>query len=158
MGADGYRGPRPYRQRSLQTVFVRVPAMDWPAVKRGIKTEFRAGGGRGATSQTWKVPTPVPVVAYTIRRGQYDARLMILERCWQEPLGAISPESLRREGFANLAEFRTYWLRREHHRFRATRKMFVYRLRPWTPEDASASADRLLRHLYGDFLDEEPAA
>jgi hypothetical protein len=158
MGAEGHNGPRPYQQRALQTVFLRVPQADWPAVKRGIKTEFRAANGRGAVSQLWNVPTPIPVIAYTIRRGEYDARLMILERFWQEPLGAISEESLRREGFANLAEFRTYWMAREHRRFRPTRKMFVYQVRPWLRDDVNESAVRLLRHLYGEFLDGSRAA
>jgi hypothetical protein len=37
----------------------------------------------------------------------------------------------------------------------------VYRVRPWTPDDAAAMGDALLRHLYGDLLpegDEEPVA
>jgi hypothetical protein len=158
MGADGGKGPQPWVQHAARTTFLRVPVMDWPAVKRGVKTEFRANGGRGTISQAWKVPTPVPVVAYTIRQGRYDARLMILEEVWQEPLGAISPESLRREGFADMAEFRAYWLAREHVRFRPTRKMFAFRVRPWVAEDFGESAEKLLRRLYGDFLDESRAA
>lgn len=158
MAADGSRGPRPYQQRQLSTVFLRVPSRDWPAVKRGLKTEFRAGVGRGAVSQLWNVPTPVPVVAYSIRQGRHDAKLMILERHWIEPLGAISEESLAAEGFANLAEFRTYWMEREHKRFTPTRKMFVYQVRPWLRDDVNESGVRLLRHLYGDFLDGSRAA
>lgn len=158
MAADGSRGPRPYTQRRLSTVFLRVPSRDWPAVKRGIKTEFRAGAGKGAVPQLFGVPTPIPVVAYAIRQGRHDARLMMLEQLWQEPLGAIGSESLQREGFKSLAEFRSYWMERERKRFTPTRNVFCYRVRPWHAGDVDHAGDRLLRHLYGDFLDGARAA
>jgi hypothetical protein len=156
MAADGSRGPRPYTQRRLSTVFLRVPVRDWPAVKRGIKTEFRAGTGKSATPQLFGVPTPVPAVAYAIRQGRHDARLMVLEECWQEPLGAISQHSLALEGFETLADFRAYWIERERKRFTPTRQVFVYRVRPWEQRDDEWAAPKLLQHLYGEFLD--PAA
>jgi hypothetical protein len=154
MGADGSHGPRPYTQHRISTVFLRVPIRDWPAVKRGIKTEFRAGSGRGAISQLFGVPTPVPAVAYAIRQGRHDARLMMLEKCWQEPLGAISPDSLAREGFEDLAEFRAYWMERERKRFTPLHQVFAFRVRPWQPGDAEAAGEKLLDHLYGHFLRE----
>lgn len=147
------RGPRPYRQVQASTIFLRVPAPEWPAVKRGVKREFRSGVGPGKTQRMWTVKFPAPAVAYTVNhRGEYDARLMVLERAWQEPLGAISPESLAAEGFETLAEFRRHWMRREHSRFLPTRMVFAYRVRPWREEDREEQAALLLERLYGDFL------
>jgi hypothetical protein len=155
VAADGSLGPRPFKQRRVSTTFLRVPARDWPAVKRGYKTEFRAGNGRNAVPQLFGIHTPCPVVAYSIRNGHYDAKVMVLEELWQEPLGAISPESLAREGFKTFAEFRTYWLERERKRFRPTRQVFAYRVRPWAPQDADTLAGRMFSHLYGEFLDHD---
>lgn len=154
MGVNGSHGPKPYDKRQASTIFLRVPIRDWPAVKRGYKTEFRAGTGKNAVPQLWGVQPPVPVVAYAVRDGEHDARLMVLEELWQEPLGAISPESLRREGFDSLDEFRTYWISRERRRFRPLRNVFAYRVRPWHPEDREVFADRTLTHLYGDWIEE----
>ena len=157
MAADGSRGPRPFTQRRVSTVFLRVPTRDWPAVKRGYKTEFRAGSGKNAVPQLWGIQTPTPVVAYSIRRGEHDAQLMVLEELWQEPLGAIGPESLQREGFGSLAEFRRYWMERERKRFTPTRHVFCYRVRPYDQLDGAEAAGRIFRHLYGDFLPVEEA-
>jgi hypothetical protein len=153
LAADGSKGPRPFAQRRVSTTFLRVPVQDWPAVKRGYKTEFRAGTGRNAVPQLWHLRPPCPAVAYCIRNGRHDAELMVLEALWQEPLGAISPESLEREGFKSLAEFRTYWIAREHKRFTPTRLVFAYRVRAWQPDDERMLADRVFEHLYGEFLD-----
>lgn len=153
MAADGSLGPRPFTQRRVSTTFLRVPSRDWPAVKRGYKSEFRAGSGKGAVPQLFGVETPCPVVAYTIRNGRYEAQMMVLEALWQEPLGAISPESLEREGFKTFADFRTYWIERERKRFRPTRQVFAYRVRQWAPRDADHLAGQLFRHLYGEFFD-----
>lgn len=126
---------------------------DWPLVRRGFKTEFRGEIGKQAT--VFNVRTPTPCVAYATTRGQSpDARLMILEKCWQEELGLISEESLRREGFADLAEFRRYWIGRHRNgkRFQPTKKVFVYQLRPWDESERDTMADLIFRRLYGDFL------
>jgi hypothetical protein len=156
MAADGSRGPRPYQQRHVSTTFLRVPVRDWPAVKHGYKTEFRAGTGKNAVPQLFGIQAPLPVIAYAIRNGRHDAQLMMLEAIWQEPLGAISPESLAREGFASLAEFRAYWMEREHQRFRPTRQVFAYRVRAFTTADVDDAAIRLFEHLYAEFLAEVP--
>lgn len=154
MAADGSRGPKPWTQRRISTTFLRVPYGDWPAVKRGYKREFRAGSGNNQVPQLWGVTTPTLVVAYSIdNQHRHDGRLMVLEEMRQEPLGAISAESLEAEGFASLAEFRTYWMEREHRRFTPTRLVFAYRVRPVYPADLDAFGDAALEHLYGDFLD-----
>lgn len=153
MASDGSRGPRPYTQRHARTLFVRVPADDWPLVRRGMKKEFR--GQLGRQSALWaNVACPTPVVAYAIVRGSYDARLMILQSVRQEELGAITPESLQREGFETFEEFRRYWLRRERggSKFKPTRKVFVYGIRPWHPTDELEMGLGLLKRLYGDFM------
>jgi hypothetical protein len=156
VAADGSRGPRPFVQRRVSTTFLRVPIGDWPAVKRGYKTEFRNSVGKNNVPRLFTILTPAPVIAYSIRNGRYDAQLMWLEELWQEPLGAIGPQSLAREGFASLAEFRTYWMAREHKRFTPTRMVFAYRVRAFDGDDVDDAAARIFDHLYGEFLDGIP--
>src|SRR2546428_9008139 len=116
MGADGSRGPKPYTQRRLSTVFLRVPYADWPAVKLGTKREFRAASGKH--SALFNIATPTPAVAYTVTSfGFYHSSLMVLEDVWREPLAAISQESLAAEGYESLKEFRRAWIKRENRGF-----------------------------------------
>lgn len=154
MGSDGSRGPRPFQQHRASTTFVRVHPDDWPYVKHGAKTEFR--GGRGASSRTFNVDPPTPVVVYCrLGPDRYESKLMVLTETWQEPLGAIGDESLRREGFETLAQFRRYWILRERKRFQPTRMVFVYRVRPWGPGDVEELGVKIVERLYGEFM--EPA-
>lgn len=147
--------------RKASTQFLHVPLVDWPAIKAGRKTEFRAVGrhARGHLS----LVTPGPVVCFAWRRhGRRDPEtaLMTLEAAWSEPLGAISPESLEREGFESLADFRRYWRDRYFGRqgpFKPLTIVQVYRVRPWAPTDRVDMADALLRHLYGFWLDGDAA-
>lgn len=162
MASDGSHGPRPFKQRELRTLFVRVPVDDWPHVKRGFKREFR--GSPGKSSVLPRVQTPTPVVAWTITQRGHESELMVLERFWMEQLGAITPESLAAEGFPSFEEFRRYWMRRERRRFAPTRRVACYAIRPWTPDDRSMLGDLLIGRLYGDWLgevsddpDEDPA-
>jgi len=149
MASDGSRGPKPWKQRHAKTLFLRVPAADFPLVARGRKTEFRSASGM--VSGLHFVEPPTPVVAYMEKRGKYESKLMVLEERRTEPLGAISEESLRNEGFATLAEFRRYWMRRERRRFRPTRDVVVYRVRPFEQSDAEWFARKLIEHLYGEW-------
>lgn len=150
MAADGSKGPRPFTQRTARTTFLRVPAQDWIAVSRGVKREFR--GARGNASSFFHVEPPTPVVAYRVRRGEYASKLMVLERAWQEPLGAISEESIAAEGFETFADFRRYWIARERKRFTPTRQVWVYRVRPWSDAEIEPMALRIFMRLYGEFL------
>lgn len=154
MASDGTRGPKPYRQTRATTLFLRVPVAEWQAVKRGVKREFRAAPG--AQGQMLSAEPPVPVVAYSVdRQGHHDARLMVLDRMWREPLGAISPESLAAEGCAGLAEFRRRWMLTNRKRFTPTRIVSVFVVRPWREGlDERAMADRLLDHLYSEWIEE----
>lgn len=150
MAADGSNAPKPYTQHRAATVFLRVPSADWAAVKNGIKTEFRASPSAGSGLKF--AVTPTPVVAWSRDSTGYDERLMVLEEKFQEPLEAISPESLEREGFKTYAEFKRYWCLRERRRYMPLLKVTAYRIRPWQPEDREVFADKLLERLYGAFL------
>lgn len=152
MAHDGTRGPKPYQQTAASTCFLRVPMQEWPAVSRGAKREFRAPAG--PHSQLHKLKPPAPVVAYAVGRdGEHKGMLMVLTEMWQEPLGAISEESLRNEGFNTLAEFRRAWMLRNRRRFQPARVTTVYRVRPWLPSDVREMADKVFEHLYGDWVD-----
>ena len=75
----------------------------------------------------------------------------MLEECWSEPLGAISGESLTREGFDSMADFRAYW-RRRYRDFKPLTTVQVFRLRPWREDDVDELARKLLGELYGTWL------
>lgn len=158
MGADGSHGPKPFTQRHASTIFLRIPAAEWVPITHGKKTEFRATNH--AVTQALKLKTPTPVVAYRPAPGRgpdaYDRTLMILEETWQEPLLAISEESLRREGHPDIAHFRRYWMRRTRKRFMPTRKVRVFRVRPWREGDWQDMADVLMTRLYGEFREAQP--
>lgn len=77
---------------------------------------------------------------------------MVMEETWKEPLGAISAESLEREGHADLAHFRRYWMQRTRRRFRPNAIVTAYRVRAFTPEDTRRFADALIERLYGAWL------
>jgi hypothetical protein len=149
VGASG-DGPRPFKQRCAKTIFLRVPYMEWSQVTAGRKTEFRASPR--SCGQLWDVEPPVPVVAYAIMPGgAYKREMMILEETWREALGAISDESLKREGQPSKAHFRRYWMIREKTAFRPLRTVAVYRVRPWRPQDEQRMGERLFDRLYGEY-------
>jgi hypothetical protein len=150
-GADGSHGPRPWTQRQAHTIFLRVPTADWIEVSRGMKMEFT--GADGACSALWNLEPPTPVVAYRYHKTLgYESELMVLAKKWQEPLGAISAESLEHEGFETLADYRKYWCARERKRFSPLKTVTRYRVRPWLYDDTEQMAQVLLDRLYGDWL------
>jgi hypothetical protein len=51
-----------------------------------------------------------------------------------------------------MSAFRRAWTLRERRRFPLLAPVTVHRVRPWTPGDAAAIGDALLRQLYGEFL------
>jgi hypothetical protein len=152
MGNVRKDSPKPWTQRQARTVFLRVPAQDWAAVKIGSKTEFRMPGGR-AMSQLWSVKPPTPVVAYAIiGGGRYVSSLMVLERHWREPVGGLTPESIAAEGFPDMAHFRRYWMARTKRRFRPLQEVWAYRVRPFRAEDRTMLGEYLFDRLYGEHL------
>lgn len=143
--------PKPWKQRKLATAFLRVPDRDWAAVKIGAKTEFRATG-QGLTPG-WNMTTPTPIVGYRLTRSQrHDSSLLVLEKTWREALAGITEESLEREGFPDVAHFRRYWMERTKRRFSPLEEVQVYRVRPFTPDDAEPLAGLMLEKLYGEHL------
>lgn len=123
--------------------------MDWAAVSTGYKTEFRM---LGQFPWAASIKTPTPVVAYTSSQGYAAAKLMILEDTYTMPLGMISDESLEREGFADLAAFRSYWKKRTKKRFALLDTVQVFRVRLVSAEDHEAMGQMLLTYLYGEHL------
>lgn len=148
MASDGSKGPKPFKQRQAKTLYIRVPSTDWPSVRRGLHGFV---GQIGKQTALFSTPTPMPCVAWSLKRGTYDARLMILESVHQEMLGAIDPASV---GHPDLASFRRYWMMRDGKKFLPTKKVFVYQLRPFRDGDEEAMGQALLERLYGEFLDE----
>lgn len=151
MGAKGGSSPQPWTQHTLTTLFLRVPSTDWAAVTHGSKTEFRAAG-TASLSRHWDIHVPTPVVAYTVRSGQHLSKLLVLTAVWREPLGAISAESLQREGFPEMAHFRRYWMSRTHRRFTPLTSVMVYRLAPFTPDVVAQLGVAMLTKLYKEHL------
>lgn len=147
------KGPKPWAKHQLSTIFLRVPQADFGLVRAGRKTEFRVVGGDGQSPQLWAVEFPSPAVGYMFRRGGgYKSTLLVIQAAWREPLGAISPESLEREGQPDIAHFRRYWMARNHTNFKPTREVSVFRVRPWTEDDREMMARLLFHRLYGEFL------
>lgn len=149
---------KPWPQRQLKTLYLRVPEVDWSAVTLGHKTEFRSSG-QVVTQVHRTVYTPTPVLAYSVfgppnRRRHRGPELMVLEDTWREPLLAISPESLDRECFTTIEEFRRYWIDRTHKLFKPDHMVQVYRVRPWGPFDDDHLAGLLLRRLFLDPLED----
>jgi hypothetical protein len=87
-----------------------------------------------------------------VRRGRHDSRLLVLEETYGQPLAAISPESIAREGFASMADFRRYWIGRTKHRFAPLQHVQVYRVRPASPEDNATLGLKLIERLYQEHL------
>lgn len=140
---------RPYAQHQAKTTFIRVPPQDWLLVKHGHKTEFRTHDTRQRFD--W-IKCPTPVVAYAAVGAGYEAALMVLEKVWKEPVGSISEESVRREGFETFADFRRYFKIRTHRAFRPLQDVWCYRLRPWRQGDYAEQGALMLTRLYGEYL------
>lgn len=153
MGSPG-NAPRPYRQRSASTLFLRVPSVDWARVRVGEKTEFRTLPHE--SSRLLKTYTPTPVVAYSRDgRGNYEQLLMVLEERRFEPVFnlATDPEGVRREGFESYDEWRRYWRKRRRGVFRPMERAYVWRVRFFDAEpDMLLMGELLMDRLYGDYL------
>lgn len=149
------RNERPSRfasRASTRTHFLRVPRKEWAEVFHGEKTEIRWTRAGGPSRRALDLPTPIVGFSNASTFGGRDFRhgLLVLEDAWREPLGSISPESLAREGFEHLDEFRRYWTGRHHGgRWNPLVKIGVFRVRPWRgEEDESYFGALLLERLY----------
>lgn len=139
-----------FERKTCSTLLVRCHPDDYPAVKQGLKTEFRTP--IAGQSRMWSVQGPLPCAVYTQRTkgAEFSSHLMILERVWQEPLFSLGPESIAAEGFDSFDEFREYWMRREGVRFRASRNVWAFRVRPC--KDREEAGRMLLDRLYWEHL------
>lgn len=153
-------GPNGVRPRQASTLYLRVPADDWNKVSLGYKTEFRLSGKAASYPHFLQIVLPTAVVAYMTRQsGDHAELLMVLEQSWVEPLGAISEESLKREGYPDMAHFRRYWTTRTKARFRPLSKAQVFRVRNLLDGDRELLGGVLFDRLYGDYTgaDTEPS-
>lgn len=151
------RAERPFEQHRASTIFLRVPTEEWPHVASGRRREFRASSGNAP--QLWNVVTPTFAVCYRKRKasGDYDWQLMVLESVRQERLGSISDAGLVAAGYTGprdeaFARWRRDWMLREKKKFTPSRHVLVYGVRPIRPGDREALGQKLLEHLYGEFL------
>lgn len=141
------------------TAFLRVPWSDWVAVTTGAKTELRWTGK--ATPLPERFQCPEPVVGYTLHPFTHQPLvcLLMIEASWKELLGSIGEESLAREGFDSLDDFRAYWKTRFHHskrEFAPLTQVVAYRVRPYEAgRDRRAMADMLFDRLWGAYEDGE---
>jgi hypothetical protein len=150
-----YKGvaPKGGERAEAVTLFLRVPAVDWPRIVVGEKTEFRTTPREG--SRMGKAKCPTPVVAYRTRQGHdNDFKLLLLQEMRAEPLFAVSevPESLAREGFETYDLFRRYWRARQRRPFVPLEVVQVWRVCLPTQRDYRDMGDRLLCQLYGPYL------
>lgn len=146
------RRPDQLPRSTVSTQFLRVPRIDWARVLTGEKRELRLTG-YGAL-QTRSAPTPVVGYSFQSYRSLPDAALMVLERTWSEPLGAITRESLAAEGFQTLRDFKHYW--RNRHKsvgYRPLAVVQVVQVRPWEKAtDPELFGAELLGRLFGRWL------
>lgn len=149
MGLRGGAAPSPYTTRHAQTRFLRVPIMDWPAVKIGRKTEFR----KACRVDPKYDYTPTPVVAYSKRGTTYDHTLMVLESVRKSMLWEVheDAEGLSREGFDSYPEFRTYWRTRHFGKYDPAMDVYVFRIRPAALADLTEAGLAVVAHLYGEY-------
>jgi hypothetical protein len=150
--------PTSSNARSFRTPFVTVPQRDWPAVAAGTKRELRQPLGKVSAPSvtTLKLHVPIPVVGYTKAAFGKTRRvgLLVCERFWMEPLGAISPASIEAEGFETVKEFRAYWRGRYNDRFDRFQRVWCIALRPYEPADEERFKDKLYDLLIRGPLEE----
>lgn len=155
-GRSAEREPRDLLRRDTRNTRVHIPRVDFNDVRVGAKTEFRNYGKRMYDH----VEFPAPAIGYCAkpwwvpehRVENIDTVLLTLEESWCEPLGAITPESLEREGFATISDFRRYITERyPNGGYRPMASVIVYRVHPITPEDVEAFSKRMWTKMYGQF-------
>lgn len=142
------RKPALTLRNTIHAAPVNVWREDWPKVHLGLKSELRFYGRS-------LIKAPRPIVLYSTHpdTGELSTALAVLEAAWQEPLGAITAESLEREGYPDLDSFRRYIKRRYPQTgFRPLTVVQVYRVRLWRDSDVADQGEWALRQLYGELL------
>lgn len=148
---------------------VRVPRADWEAIVTGRKRMFRSYSDSWHSRFLPLLPAgesyPRPAVIFSRlkeRHSHVDAALAIILSYRQEPLGAISRDDLKTEGFIRndtdleartaMNRFRRYWQRRyTPWGWRPNDLISVVELRPFTDADYEWVAGWLFDQLYGDW-------
>lgn len=155
-GRSAEREPRDLLRRDTRNTRLHVPRVDWTEIRVGQKREFRNYGSRIFNGLEF----PTPAIGYCAkpwwtpadRTDNIDTCLLTVEESWVEPLGAISPASLEREGFATISDFRRYFAERyPAGGFRPLAKVVVYVVHPTTAEEAEEFGRDLWRKMYGQF-------
>lgn len=145
------RVPRPASY--VRNFPVYVDPVDWADVTSGRKSELRKyGQSKPLPGRERKFPAAC--VFYTERSvGEIQTALGVVEDQWNEPLGAISPESLAREGFPDdLPGFRRYFAARyPRGGFRPLAGVVVQVIRPMNDDDATRTMLETWEHLYGRY-------
>lgn len=139
--------------RRVSTRFLRVPPIDWPDVITGRKTQIRHRSYLASRFEMSQMPCPVVGYARESKRELRHVGMLVVEAFRAEPILAISPADLRREGFDDLSEYRRYW-RAHRNGFRPMDEVYVYDVRPMGEDEVADFAGSIFRHLYGPWLDE----
>lgn len=145
---------RPWRRVETRTHLFWVPRRELAELRRGTRTEVRVRDKRRRPTNALVVPCPIVLYSWSEIRTEPDRALLVLERAWEEPMGAISPESVRAEGFETLKEYRRYWIEERGQFWRPLDVVRCYRFR--IPESLDELADMLLEQLYGEHLEAIP--
>lgn len=148
--------------RHTSNLLVKVSPIDWDFVALGAKQMFRFYDGRGSVIPR-ETPCPRPCLLYSVTHtGSYKTgnRAAHWEHCLgtllsvsRQPLGAISDADIRKEGFANIHEFRAYWSRKYTKRgWRPWDEVTVVECRPLQPGEYANAAMRVFEQLYGEWM------
>lgn len=136
--------------RLIRSVYLRVPGVDFPLIP-APKTEVRMQVKAKGPTARLKTPWPLPIWVWRKTAANTpDGKLVVCEAVWQEPIMAMTPESLAAEGFATMDDFKRYWRLRTGKLVSPTEIVTVYRLSPFDP--ATGYTDwgfRCLDLLYG---------
>lgn len=129
-----------------------VPRVDWADVLAGVKTEFRHYGGHVTRNQGWELPEPVVLYCPDSIHDDVDTAVAVLEAAWVEPIGAISEESIRNEGFTHIDEFRRYITERYPvGGFRPMATTRCFRVHPMSVDELAVFKDKLWDRMFGQF-------
>lgn len=139
---------RTWKPRRVSTRFIRIPARYWPDVIHGERREFRILDKQATRPDN--LIAPCLVVGWREVGGEYDSRLMVLERIWREHVGAITQESLEAEGHFGADAFQSFrheWVDRTHRPFNLMQEVWAVRLRPLAEGDITEFFRLAFLHL-----------
>lgn len=150
--------PSQKASRSITSAYRHSPAyvsrVDWLDVISGRKTEYRLIVPGGPGQPPLQPPKyPGPLIIYTEHAaipGELETALVTIEGKWSEPVGAITEESLAREGFASMSDYRRYMAARYPTLGYAPRmRCMVRRVHPMTDEERGEFQQWIWDKLFG---------